>query len=389
MRTRLLTALATLASLPAGLSAQSYKDLTTVRARPWAYTQVVQVRAGVLGGLAGDTNEAVGLEDEIGWDGHLFWHQEQAGGREAALDAYAGRDGAYFSLMEGTLLGGDTQTRLEATMRYFPFYREGFYQSGDFIPTGRYEGFDWGVGLMFARQADEGLRIEFGPFFRRNSFEANEDTAANFIIPDDFNAYGARFILEHNTLILDRVTNRPRQGFIFTVIAEREQNDSDRRFGTQGIYETTLPSGFWRGFAHLEWFFPQSQEGTWTLHIDGQLTDEQDRVFNYDAYKPQGSLWVDAEIGFRLDFGQAFSVRPFAKGQYVQVLDQFGVDTDDETFFGGGLETRLDFGDNLSLLADYSYLSNESRAPISTSADTFGEHRFFVGVEARFGAQRR
>ena len=46
--------------------------------------------------------------------------------------AYAGRDGAYFGVAEGELLGQETQSRLEIFGRYFPFYREGFYIDDDY-----------------------------------------------------------------------------------------------------------------------------------------------------------------------------------------------------------------------------------------------------------------
>ena len=44
--------------------------------------------------------------------------------------------------------------------------------------------------------------------------------------------------------------------------------------------------------------------------------------------------------------------------------------------------------DNFSIIADYSYLSNESREPVSISDDTYGEHRLFLGMEVRFASQR-
>ncbi len=383
------TALVSLLLLPAGLTAQSYDDLMMVRARPERFASVLQVRAGALGSLADDEDTQVGLENEIGWDGHLYFRTGGVGGREAELKVYAGRDGAYLSVLEGTLLGGETQTRIELNARYFPFYREGFYRSGDFIPTGRYEGDDWGAAVLFAREVQEGLRMEVGPFFRSYSFDRNDATAVNYLEPDDFTAYGARLYLEHNILELDRLTGRPRVGFILTLAGEYEKNDSDRRFGTQSIYESTLPSGVWRGRGHLEWYFPVAQSATWEVRVDGQITDDKDRVHNFDAQKPPGHLWVDGEIRLRLDLGNAIALTPFAKGQLVRLPDEAGVGTDQETFFGGGLDAVVDFGDMLSLIGHYSYLGNESRPPVSTSDDTFGEHRFFVGIEARFGAQRQ
>ncbi|MEM7199599.1 MAG: hypothetical protein AAF628_04995 [Planctomycetota bacterium] len=377
-----------LVAVAAPLGAQTYADLTTVRGRPSAWGQVLQVRAGVLGSLAGEEDPAIGLDDEIGWDGHVYYRQQRFADRQATLDAYAGRDGAYLGVSEGELVGQDTQSRLELTVRYFPFYREGFYRDGDFVPTGRYEGLDYGAQLTFARELSEGLRMEFGPFFRRMTFDRNEDTPVNYVTPDDFSAYGVRAFLEHGTLVLDRVTGRPRDGFVLTLVGEREQNDASRRFGTVGIFETDLPSGLWRGRGHLEWYYQQSSLATWGLRVDGQISDEKDRVYNYDAQKPQGHLWVDGQLGLRLDFGQALAVEPFAQLQFLRIVDEAGLGTDQETFFGGGVNARFDFGDGLSLVGEYSFLENESRPPVSVTDDTFGEHRFFFGLEVRFAGQR-
>ena len=58
-------------------------------------------------------------------------------------------------------------------------------------------------------------------------------------------------------------------------------------------------------------------------------------------------------------------------------------------FFGGGAEMWLNFSDALSLNAWYSYLNNESRPPVSTTEDVYGEHMFFVGMVLRFTGVRR
>lgn len=384
-----IAALAALAVAAGVLRAQSYDELTFLRDRPSPYASVIQLQAGVLAGFASSSDEDIGLEDEIGWDAHGYLKQDRFGDRDAVLEAYAGRDGAYFGVLEGGLLGQETQSRLELQMRYFPFYREGFYRSDDFVPTGRYEGMDWGVSLSVAKEVAESLRFEAGPFYRHYSFDRNSDTAPNFIVPDNYNAWGARAFLEHNTVVLDRVTGRPDHGFIATVGIEREQNDSDQTFGEVGVSESRLPSGVWRGRGHLEWYLPQSKTGTWEIEVDGAITDKEDRVYIYDAQKPIGHIWVDANLRFRFELDLSLWVSPYLKGQFIKILSEDTVTSDQEFFFGGGLAAGYQIGDEIEALLDYSYLSNESREPVSASKDTFGEHQLFVGLQVRFGAARK
>ena len=370
-------------------AAQSYDDLTTVRGRPQQFGSVLQLRAGILGSVASDPDETIGREDETGWDGHAYFHRDRLGNSSAQIDAYLGRDGAYLGVLEGELLGQETQSRLEVTARYFPFYREGFYRDDQFVPTGRYEGDDYGIALSVAREVSEGMRFEPQVFYRRYDFSTNDQTPVNYVIPDDFNGYGARMYLEQSSMVLNRLTGRPQQGFLLTLVGEREQNDSDRQFGVLGVFETRLPSGFWRGRGHLELYLPQSESMTWEVVGNGQWTDDQDRVYNYDAQKPIGSIWADGELRLRFDLGLSLWAAPFGKLQWVRTLDESGFSNSSDFFYGGGANLGYEIGDNFSLLGEYSYLTNESREPVSTSKDTFGEHRFFAGVEVRFGAQRK
>lgn len=369
--------------------AQSYDDLTLVRNRPSPFSSLIQVRAGVLGAVPLDEDKPIGLESQLGFDGHVYYRSDQFGGRDAQIQAYAGRDGAYLGVLEGVLLGRGNGSRLELSTRYFPFYRDGFYSGGDFVPTGRYEGKDYTAALSVNREVAEDLRVEIGGFFRKNTFDRNENTASDYTIPDDYNAYGFRGWLEHNTLKLNRLNGRPDGGFVLTLSAEQEYNRSDRRFGTAGIYESTLPSSVWRARGHLEWFFPQSDTSTWELFVDASYSDRKDRVYNSDAQKPIGFLWFDAELRYRFDVGQSLVVAPLAKGQFVQSVREDGAGSDTNTFFGGGLDTALNVGDNISLIAEYSFLSNPARPPVSATSDAFGEHRFFLGMEVRFAGQRR
>lgn len=384
-----IAGLAALAIAPAGLWAQSYRELTFLRDKTSPYASVIQLEAGMLAGFADDQDKDIGLEDKVGWDAHAYMKADRFGDREAVMQAYAGRDGAYFGVLEGGLLGEETQSRLEVDMRYFPFYREGYYRDHDFIPSGRYEGFDWGITLSVAREVSENLRLETGMFYRRNTFDRNGETAFNYLIPDDFNAYGGRMWLEHNTVVLDRVTGRPDHGFLATIGAEREQNDSNAIFGVVGVYESKLPSGVWRGRGHLEWYLPQSKMGTWELIADGELADEDDRVHINDAQKPIGYLWVEGTLGFRFEFDLDLWATPSITAQYVRVVEESGIGNDSEFFMGAGLAAGYDIAENISLLLDYSYLANESRPPVTSSKDTFGEHQLFIGMQATFGAQRK
>lgn len=372
-------------ALVAALGAQSYSDLTLVRNRKNEGENLLQVRAGVgFGRPSGSEDESIGLQSVVAPDGHIYFRRRGFGSQNAVLLAYAGFDGLYATVKDDPQSGRDGQNRMEVFGRVFPFYREGFYRNGDFVPTGRYEGSDYGVALAASRMMDRELRVELGVFYKRYLFSENETTAANYVVPEDFNGYGGKLTLEHHTLTTERTTGRPNGGFLFTVGAEREQNDSKGTFGTVGIYESELPGGLWRGRGHLEWYFPHTEVSTFAFVVDGSFSDDQDRIYNNDASKPMGSLWFDGQLRWRLDVGSAFSVTPFLAGQYLRVLDESGFASDVELFFGGGLDLRLDLGTNFTAYANYSYLNNESRATVSPTRDTLGEHQLFAGMEIRF-----
>ena len=371
------------------LPAQLYRDLIFTRDRPSPYSTVLEARAGLLGGFPETTDAAVGLESNYGPDGYVYYRQEGFGSANGLLQAYAGRDGAYLGVLSKDLVGSQTESRLELTTRYFPFYREGFYRDDNFVPTGRYEGSDYGVSLSFGKSTGAEMLLEGGFFYRSYSFERNADTAASYVVPQDFDAWGANFWLEQNTLVLDRETGLEREGFILTLGVENEHNDSNGTFGVMGVNESELPSTLWRGRGHLEWYFPQGESTTLDLVLDGVLTDKKDRIYNYDAQRPQGHFWVDGQIGFRFALGSGIHVRPYGKGQYLQILNEAGTASNKKLFWGAGLDMVYAFGDNLALVGYYSYLGNESRPPVSVSEDTFGEHRFFVGLEVRLMAQQK
>lgn len=375
------------ASVASWLPAQDYRSLMIQRQRPLPWGDVFQVRAGLRGGVPQDEDTAVGLESDTTLDGHIFWRAQRIGER-TDMNAYVGRDGAYLGLTDSDVVGQGTASRLEFATRYFPFWREGYYRGDSFVPTGRYEGNNYEIRLGFSQDAGQGMNIELGGFYRRYDFDRNDQTAASYVIPQRYNAYGVRITAEQNTLELGPVYGRPESGFIITLVAEREQNDSDQSFGVPGVWEAELASGFWRGEGRLEWYAPNSQSTFWEILIDARLSDREDRIVNYDAQHAPGHLTVDGELRFRIDW-EALSVTPFAKGQFLKIAEESGLGSDQKVFFGGGLDLRLDLGQNFTLVGEYSYLNNEFREPIGVDEDLYGEHMFFVGGEFRFGASRR
>lgn len=367
------------------LHAQSYADMTSVRKRPTLYSNILTLRAGIRGNIAEDEIKANGQEDEFAIDGSIYYRDEHFSERDVELDAYAGTDGAIISMKEYTPGAGGG--RFEVSMRYAQFFREGFYRKSDFIPTGRYEGNDITVYLGMGTEVEGGMILEGGPFFRRYSHDGNSDTVSSFIVPDDFDGFGLRSYFEENTLAIDRATGRPSDGHILSLKIEREWNDSSDSFGTP-LFLTQLPSTVWRANLHGEMFIPQSGWGTWVIDGDGQWSDRDDRIFNNEAQKPQGFLWVDGEVGFRFDFG-SFSVTPLGMAQWSRSLKEDGRGRSQQLFFGGGVRSRYDMNELFSLYAEYTFLDNESRPPVSPSEDTFGKHQFLAGVEMRFGAVKR
>lgn len=375
---------ALLSMVASALPAQSYRDLMTVRNREQTARSLLQFRIGLNADIAEDENEANGEEDGYAAGGFIYYHQKGAFGEKWTADAYVGRDGLYLGFKDETFPGKQEQARLEFFGRLFSFYREGYFDDGDFISTGRYEAKDWGARLSYGREVDNNTRLEFGPFFHSYDFDRNSDTAADYVIPDDYNAYGGRLVYEQNTLTLSRNHGLPEQGLLLNLAVEREQNNSNRTFGVIAFNESRLPSGLWRGEGHLEFYHTDPGGSTWEVTVDAQLTDEDDRVFNNDAEKPNGYLWVDGTVGYRMVFMDALFVTPFGEVQFLRALDDDGSSSDNETFFGGGVNIAFPFGEGMALVASYSYLSNASRPPVKFDQDTFGEHQFFVGIDVAF-----
>jgi hypothetical protein len=365
------------------LAAQSYRDLMTVRNREQTERSLLQVRIGLNADIAEDENKPNGEEDGFAPGGFVYLHQKGAFGEKWTADAYAGREGLYLGIKDEVFPGKPDQARLEFFGRLFSFYREGYFDDGDFISTGRYEGKDWGVRLGYGRELEHKTRMEFSPFFHSYMFEDNSDTAVDYVIPDDYNAYGGRLTYEQNTLSLSRQHGLPEQGFLLNLAVEREENDSSRTFG-YSVYQSRLPSGLWRGEGHFEFYHTDPGGSTWEVILDAQITDEDDRVFNNDAEKPNGHLWADGTVGYRMIFMDSVFITPFGEVQFLRALDVDRSSSDNETFFGGGINIAFPFGQGMALVANYSYLSNPSRPPVKFDKDTFGEHQFFIGIDVAF-----
>jgi len=361
----------------------TYQDLVLVRNRPWAKKTFLEVRGGLLGGLPSGVDKLRQAEDTFGFGGHVFYHQERAFGRQGALDAYAGRDGAYVGLTEGDPSQQRGYSRLELFGRQWgQFIREGFYRSGDFVPVGLYRNTDWRARLSFATQFAQSVRGEIGAFYGQNRFKTYSRTDPAFTIPDDYNVYGFHVILEDNKLQVDPVTYLTTQGYVLSVLVEREWNSSNRLFGIAGR-QSALPSAVVRANAHLEWYFPYTNQSTWIITVDGSISPEDDRIRIYDASKPVGETYLDGRIDYRILLGDKLSVTPGVRAQWVRIRDEFGTTKTSEFFLGGQVEARFDMSESLAITLEYSYLSNESREPVSLSRDSIGEQRLFFGFEFR------
>ncbi|MBM4062789.1 MAG: hypothetical protein FJ265_17090 [Planctomycetes bacterium] len=380
---RLLSAIAL--AVPA--AAQSFLDLTEVRNPANPYFSVFEIEAGAIGVQPTDEDEGSGLESGISWDGHVYWRDDSFSARRGTLEAYAGRDGLYGGFYDGKIVGDDTVTRLEVRARPWQFYRDGFYRGGAFVPNGLYEGRDYEGYLGFGRDA-QGLYIELGPYYRQNDFARGDRTPNSFTIPEDYAAYGGRLYLEQSSVQMDRRRGMPRDGFVLTLLGEREWNDSQGEIGTAGFL-TELPSAVWRMRGRLEWYVPSSDDMTWEIFARGGYCDEKDRVVNYDSTHPLGNLWGDAQLRLRIHLGSSWTVTPFAHGQYSRLLDEFGRSADKKFFVGGGVESYLHLSEAFSLHGFYSFLDNESRPSIRVDEDVHGEHMFYLGLVMRFGGQRR
>jgi len=371
-------------------AAQSFADLTEVRNPTNPYSSLFEIEAGVIGARAVEEDAAVGLQDDISWDGHIFYRDDSFSARRGTIEAYAGRDGLYGGFYDGKLVGDDTVTRLELRARPWQFYRDGSYNGDKFVPNGLYEGRDYEAYLGFGREASQGLYVELGPYYRKNDFDRGDLTPSPslFAIPPDYSAYGGRLFLEQSTLQMDRRRAMARDGYVLTLIGEREWNDSTGAFGANG-FTTELPSAVWRMRGRLEWYVPSSDSTIWEIFARGGWNDEKDRVVNAEAQRPLGSQWADVFLRLRIHLGNSWTVTPFAEGQYSRVPEAGGSGSDKKVFFGGGVESYFHVSEAISLHGWYSFIDNESRPSILVDEDSHGEHMFYLGLVMRFGAERR
>ena len=374
--------------------AQSFQDMVDSRNAAQPYSSIFQVELGAIGvssDSAGVDAEQRGLGDEISWDAKLYYRDEAFGSRRGTLEAYAGRDGIFAGFTDGKLIGDDTVTRLELRARPWMFYRDGFYVDDELRPNGFYEGSDYESYLGFGREASDGLYIEFGPYYRRHEFRASDRTnvAGNiFTLPEDFDSYGGRLYLEQRAVQMDRRRGMPQQGFVLTLVGEREWIGASQPFGT-ALNTTSLPSAVWRARGRLEWYIPGSDSFTWEVFANGGVQDERDRVFNFEGQRPIGNEWGDAQVRLRWMIGDSVTITPFVHAQYSTVATEDGLGSTSDFFLGGGAETYWHLGQTFSVHGYYSFLDNENRPSIRIDEDLRGQHMFYLGVIMRFGASRR
>lgn len=358
----------------------SYRTLSWVRQRQLPRTEFLSLRAGGLAVAPEDFDGIGDRETAILPTGSLWFHSESLL-EEGNLDVYVGPDGALASLYEPDASKGQSG-RLDLDVRYLPFYRDGFYRGDSFIPIGSYQGFDYGAFLAFEQRVDDITTLDIGPYYRRFEFDGRADTQSTFDIPGDFNAWGARFILEQSNLVPVRdqvgIWNA---GYSFALKVELEENDQTGRYGSP-TFRSGLPEMIWRGEARFESYIPFGED-TVTIRAEGGYGSSEDRVRIADAQKPIGDFWVDARLGYRLAFSE-LTIEPFAIGQFTRTLDEFGVGLDPNFWYGGGLDVRYDLGGGMNVFLNGSYLNNPNRHAVAWENDALGEFQAFAGFEIVF-----
>ncbi len=387
MRSHFFVVAFLLACPPARLAAQrstaSFNDLILVRNRPYAENTLLELRLGAAGGIPNNEDESRLAETRASVDGHVYYRQQQAFGRQNRFEVYVGRDGAYVSLTEGDPKVDKGYTRLELFGRQWGNYiREGFYQGNDFVPVGLYESRDWRVRLSLASKFSGSIRAEGMAYYGKNAFKPYSRTNPAFTLPKDYSVYGIETIVEDNTLQLDRQTGLPYQGYILAAWFQIERTTSDDEFGLTGRL-SSLPDQVIRGGGHLEWYFPYTNTGTFILTADVGLSPDGDRVVMYEPTKPLGQWWGDGMFEFRFLLGDIFTITPGVRVQYSRIFDQFAAAAEDKIFFGGQLRVRANLLDQAAFELEYSFLTNESRRPVGLDRDSIGQHRMWFGVIVR------
>ena len=372
----------------APLFAQSFAELTEQRNGVQPYASLFQIEAGAIGTIADENGLATGLDDEISWDARLYYRDEAFSSRRGTLEAYAGRDGMFAGFQDGKMIGDDTVTRFEFRARPWMFYRDGFYRDDTLVPNGFYDGSDYEGYVGFGREAQPGLYVEIGPYYRKLDFERSRLTPVTFAVPDGYSAYGGRLYLEQSSVQYDRRRGIARDGFVLSITGEREWNDSEGAFGADG-FQTSLPSAVWRARGRLDWYIPSSDDVCWEIFGNGGWQDEKDRLQNTEGQRPLGNQWADVQLRLRFHLGDSMTLTPYVQGQYSRLLKEDGFGSTKDFFFGAGVETWMHFSDALSLHAYYSWLDNENRPSIRIDEDLHGQQMFYVGMVLRLGATRR
>lgn len=377
----------------ASATAQSFQQLVDSRNGAQAYSSLFQIEAGAIGAFAQGRDSANiqrGLEDTISWDGHIYYRDEEFGSRRGTLEAYAGRDGIFAGFTDGKLIGDDTLTRFELHARPWMFYRDGYYEADELRQNGFFEGSDYEGYIGFGREANDGLYIEFGPYYRQFDFSRSELTfpVGSYELPEDYTAYGLRLYLEQRAVQMDRRRGTPQQGFVLTLSGDYEYNDASRSFGTN-TFQTRLPDVAYRARGRLEWYIPASDSATWEVFATGGIQDEKDRIQSIEGQRPLGNQWGDGQLRLRFHLGRSVVFTPFANVQYSRTLKQDGLGSSKDFFLGGGAEAYIHFSQTLSMHAWYSFVENENRPSVSINEDLRGEHMVYVGMVLRLGASRR
>ena len=382
----------------APLAAQSDYAIIDHRNGAHPYASIFQVEAGAIGtrAISNDPSDDArdpnvrGLDDGISWDGRAYFRDEAFSSRRGTLEAYAGRDGLFAGYQDGKILGDDTVTRFEFRGRPWQFYRDGFYDRRRFQKSGFFTGSDYEGYIGFGREAQPGLYVELGPYFRALDFNASSLTPTPdlYTIPSGYNAYGARLYIEQSTVQIDRRRGMPRDGYTLSLTGEREWNNSNGSFGVDG-FTTELPSAVWRARGRLDWYIPAADAVCWEIFANGGWHDPKDRLQSIEAQRPLGHMWGDVQLRLRCHLGDSMTLTPFVHGQYSRLRTADGFSSTSDLFFGGGLETYIHFSDAISLHGWYSYLDNDSRPSIRVDRDLHGQHMFYLGMVLRLGTSRR
>ncbi len=374
---------------PGLVRAQDVLDLTEIRNPPRFTPTMGFLRAGYTFSFPSGEDKDREKRGDSFPDLSFYYITDKMFGKAANFTFYGGREGAYLSMGQPAFNLRGVRTRMEFWYRPWTFYREGFYDGNKFIPTLQYKGKEYRgrLGVLFPATARGNTFAEVAAYWGRDRFSRSSQTKEPsnlYMIPDDFQVAGVRISLETGKVLYDRYTGLPNGGALLTVWGEREVNDASGEFGTPG-WESSLPSKFWRAGGRLSYYYPADKDQVLEFHAVGRYFDKEDRILTYDASKPIGNRYVQANLGYRWHLSDTMYVLPFITAQYVRVADEFNQSQDEKLFFGGGFSFRWSLGKKVSFYVDYSYLSNESREPVGIHKDYFSEHRLSTGLEITFG----